>query len=360
MKLLDKLNTLLRRNAKVEVRATTDRKNHPVAEIKVDGDLTHRFPSTSRVSKALEVMTPIQLQERLDGGQYFFVNGILFDFRDGAYGGFVHTDEGIDALKDVIGIRGRDDSRLAHNDQGTARLSKVWSTKKIQVPGMDNGGAFDSRLTFSWNPFVETIRSNFDIVRLICLNGMTGLTSLFSAKIPLVNRWEEHLDIANKQIQNKLYSMLGDRFHNMSIERATLADCLRLETHARARLDDHDWATGSTNKGSSREQLRNIAKIVSPELHLSKYYKGPSFQDRRLAAQLPSHLTMFDAYNIATEIASHTGQTSNSSDHALDKFANELVFDRSDRSMHAARFGGPSQASFSDTDTAFFGDTEDE
>ena len=346
----------MRRNAKVEVKASTDQKNHPVAEIKVDGELTHRFPSTSRISKALEVMTPIQLQERLDGGQYFFINGILFDFRDGAYGGFTHTDEGIDALKDVIGIRGRDDSRIARNDQGTAKLSKVWSTKKIQVPGMDNGGAFDSRLTFSWNPFIETVRSNFDIVRLICLNGMTGLTSLFSAKIPLVNRWEEHLDIANKQIQNKLYSMLGERFENMSIERATLADCLRLETHACNRLDEYN----NSVSGKVREQLRNIAKIVSPELHLNKYYKGNAFQDRRLAAQLPSHLTMFDAYNIATEIASHTSQTSNSSDHALDKFANELVFDRNDRKMHAARFGGPSQASFSSPDTAFFGDVDDE
>ena len=349
-------NTLMRRNAKVEVKASTDRKNHPVAEIQVDGELTHRFPSTSRISKALEVMSPIQLQERLDGGQYFFINGILFDFRDGAYGGFVHTDQGIESLKDVIGIRGRDDSRLTHNDQGTAKLSKVWSTKKIQVPGMDDGGAFDSRLTFSWNPFIETIRSNFDIVRLICLNGMTGLTSLFSAKIPLVNRWEEHLDIANKQIQNKLYSMLGERFENMSIERATLADCLRLETHTRNRLDEYNNAAF----GKTREQLRNIAKIVSPELHLNKYYRGNSFQDRRLAAQLPSHLTMFDAYNIATELASHTSQTSSSSDHALDKFANELVFDRSDRRMHAARFGTPPQASFSGPDTAFFGDADDE
>ena len=355
MEWLNKFNTLMRRNAKVEVKASTDRKNHPVAEIKIDGELTHRFPSTSRISKALEVMTPIQLQERLDGGQYFFINGILFDFRDGEYGGFVHTDEGIDALQDVIGIRGRDDSRLSRNDQGTAKLSKVWSTKKIQVPGMDNGGAFDSRLTFSWNPFIETIRSNFDIVRLICLNGMTGLTSLFSAKIPLVNRWEEHLDIANKQIQNKLYSMLGERFENMSIERATLADCLRLETHARNRLDEYN----NSVSGKAREQLRNIAKIVSPELHLNKFYKGNSFQDRRLAAQLPSHLTMFDAYNIATEIASHTSQTSSSSDHALDKFANELVFDRNDRRMHAARFGVPSKASFSDSDTAFFGDVDD-
>ena len=72
------------------------------------------------------------------------------------------------------------------------------------------------------------------------------------------------------------------------------------------------------------------------------------------------HLTMFDAYNIATEISSHTTETGSSSRHGLDKFANELVFDRTDRSQHAARFGGPSVASFSDADQAFFGDVDED
>lgn len=348
----------LRSKAKVLVKASTDTKNHPVAEIQVDGEYTHRFPASSRVSKALTEMSPAQLQERLDGGHYFFVNGVLFDFRDGNYNGFIHTPESIASLEEVIGIRtGRDENnRRVSNDQGTAKLSKVWSTQKIQVPGMDEGGAFDSRLTFSWNPFVETIRSSFDIVRLICANGMTGLTSLFNAKIPLVNRWQEHLEIADKQIQNKLYSMLTERLQQMTNERATLADCLRLRDHSQERLDD--YRNGAVS-GERRKTLQNIAKIVSPEAHVGGYYKPAAFQDRRLAAQLPSHLTMFDAYNIATEIATHTAQTSNSSNHALDKFANEMIFDRSDRRQHAARFGGPSVASFSDPDQAFFGSVED-
>ena len=347
--------TDLRRKASVVVRASTDRKNHPVAEIEVDGEYTHRFPASSRVSKALEEMSPIQLQERLDGGSYFFVNGILFDFRDGNYNGFIHTPESIDALQDVIGIRGREDSRRVTQDQGTAKLSRVWSTQEIQVPGMDKGGVFDSRLTFSWNPFVETIRSSFDIIRLICANGMTGLTSLFSARIPLINRWEEHLDIADKQIQNKLYSMLTDRLQQMSTERATLADCLRLRDHATDRMDD--VRNGSVQVGGRRATLENIRKIVSPEAHVGAFYKPAAFMDRRLAAQLPSHLTMFDAYNIATEIATHTAQTDKSSNHALDKFANELIFDRTDTRHHAARFGGPVISSFSDPANAFFGDS---
>ncbi len=347
----------LRKKAGVKVRASTNRKNDTVAEMEVDGEYTHRFPASSRVSKALEEMSPLQLQERLEGGSYFFVNGVLFDFRDGNYNGFIHTPESINALQDVIGIRGRaDDSRRVTQDQGTAKLSKVWSEQKIQVPGMDKGGVFSSRLTFSWNPFIETIRSSFDIVRLICANGMTGLTSLFNARIPLINRWEEHLEIADKQIQNKLYSMLTERLEQMSNERATLADCLRLRDHATDRIDDSRNAAAQSKR---RSILDNIRKIVSPETHVGAHYKPAAFQDRRLAAQLPSHLTMFDAYNIATEIASHTAQTGKSSNHALDKFANELIFDRTDTRHHAARFGGPVISSFSNPDKAFFGDEED-
>lgn len=353
--------TDLRTRAKVKVSATTNRHNHTVAQIDVDGDYTHRFPATSRVSKALEEMTPQQLEERLDGGHYFFVNGLLHDFRDSRYNGFIHPADNIDALKEVIGIRGRDRRNNRYNDQGAASLSRVWSEQEIQVPGMDKGGAFNSRLTFSWNPFVETIRSSFDVIRLICLNGMTGLTSLFSARIPLLNRWQEHLEIADTQIQNKLYGMLTDRLQQMSIERATLADCLRLRDHVNDRLNRSVTGGGIANQTSDRRQkLENIRNIVSPEAHVGSFYRAAAFHDRRLAAQLPSHLTMFDAYNIATEIASHTAQTSGSSSHALDKMANEFIFDRTDTRQQAARFGGPSISSFSDPDKAFFGDEEDE
>lgn len=343
------VETELLLNAPVKIEASTNRKGNTIVQAKIGGRYEHVFPSTSRVSKALEIMTPVQLQERLSGGHYFFVNGSLFDFRDCRYNGFIHTPDNIDALKNTIGIEiGTKDRRA--NTHGNASLSRVWSSEEINIPSMDVGGTFDSRLIFTWNPFVETIRSRFEIVRLICENGMTGLTSLFNAKIPLINRWEEHLDIANRQIQNKLQSMLISRFQQMADERATLADCLRLQKHA---LERHNVANQE-----EAIRLRNIMRIVNPMIHLREYYKENALRDKRLAAQLPSHLTAFDAYNIATELASHTSEGGSSSRYGLDRFANELVFDRQDKHAYAARFGGPTLAAFSDTDAAFFGETE--
>jgi hypothetical protein len=65
---------------------------------------------------------------------------------------------------------------------------------------------------------------------------------------------------------------------------------------------------------------------------------------------------MFDAYNVATEIASHTNEAKGSSDHALDKFANDIVFSRKSKEHGAARFMEPPVASFSDAEAAFFGE----
>lgn len=354
--------TRLISGADVQVAASTNRQNVPVAVATIRGtdengrnfEAEHRFPTTSRISKSLDLMTPVQLSERLSGGHYFFVGGCLFDFRDGNYNGFIHTRDNIEHLKRVIGIEVVNANRNSDRSQSrNYRLAKHWSTNDIVVPQFGEGGKFDSRLTYTWSPFSSTIRSAFDIVRLICENGMTGLTALFGAKIPLENRWEEHLDIASAQIQNKLNSMVGARFQGMAGERATIADCQLLETHARNRLDS------ILNSGDvkRREQLRNIINAVSPELQLTNFYKESVFNDRRLGAQLPAHLTAFDAYNIATELSSHTAEGNGSSDFALDRFANQLVFDRADRRQHAARFGaGPSQAAFSDPDAAFFGE----
>ena len=355
-------STILVSGADVDVTASTNQQNHPVAVANITGrdengrpyEAEHRFAATSRISKALDLMTPVQLSERLSGGHYFFINGCLFDFRDGDYRGFVHSNDNIEAMKNVIGIDVVDSRSNNDNTQSSRyRLSKHWSTDNIVVPQFGEGGKFDSRLTFVWSPFNRNIRSSFDIVRLICENGMTGLSALFSAKIPVINRWEEHLDIASIQIQNKLNTMVGQRFMNMAEERATIADCLQLQSHAENRLES------ILNSGNlkTREQLRNIIAAVSPEVQLANFYKAPVFEDRRLGAQLTSHLTAFDAYNIATELSSHSSEGNGSTDFALDRFANALVFDRADRRQHAARFGaGPSTAAFSDPDAAFFGD----
>lgn len=347
------------RNANVTVEAARGEKNYPVAIATINGgELVHQFDRTSRVSKALEMSTPEDIAKRLSGGDFFVTQtGELVDFRYGAYkhiNGFIHTDESINRLASVVGYT--DDVPARNNTMSrTVSLSNRWSEHDIAIPGIGEGGNFQSSLNFAWSPFSEHVRSSFEIMRLICSNGMMGMSPLLNTKIPLINRWEEHLDIANQQIQNKVSDIMQRRILEMADDRATVAELMLISDHATNRLDSSDLS--STKE--TRDRLRAIRAIASPELHSpGEVYRSNVFENKSLAAQMPGHLSVYDAWNMLTEMNSHTAECSKSSNHALDRMANRLLFDREDLVNHAARYnknGKVKLAAFSDPDAAFFG-----
>ena len=349
------LNYELVRSANVRVTASKDSKNYPVASIIVNDDYKHEFSPDSRVSKALETMDADSLAQRLTGGSYFFVENNLVDFRDGHYNGFIHEDASIKKLSKVIGIA--DSKKISTRLQDNLVSNKYtlgcsWSENEIVIPEYNDGGQFKSELLFNWNPFVKTVNSAFMLWRLICSNGMRGMTHFLNTKIPLINRWEEHLDIANAQIQNKVDGMVKRRLTGMGAQHATVNELQQIATHARKRYE-------KTIQGEeSHDRLRNIIQVADPSLHLANVYRESVFKDTRVSAQVPGHLSLFDAYNLATEVRSHTRETEGSSTLALDRFANNLVFNRKDLTQHASRFSKPRLASFSDHETAFFGTLE--
>lgn len=347
------------RNAHVDVKKVIQHEGghrRVFADVTVNGEHNHRFPHTSRISKHLDLMDESDLAKRLTGGSFFFIEDELVDFRDGQYNGFVHEDAAVGVFMDILGYQRKAELPFAHirkDDADTSKivLRKVWNDAEIQVPGYQQGGDFKSQLSFVWNPYVKTINSAFDLVRLICTNGTVGVTSFLNTKVPLFNRWEEHLDIAARQIQNKVNHVVINRMQSMSTERASVADCQLLEQHAFDRL----YAGGEKDEGE-RERLFSIMAAVNPRNHLSDVYQPAVFDSRDMGAQLPAHLSTFDAFNIATELRSHTAQTRKSSDFALDKFANGILFDREDNFVAgASRYTTRSTASFASPERAFYG-----
>lgn len=340
------------RSANVRVTASKDSKNYPVASIIVNNAYSHEFSPESRVSKALETMDAESLEQRLTGGSYFFIEDNLVDFRDGHYNGFIHEDVSIAKLAKVIGIQPSKAVSTRLQDNLVSNLYTLgcsWSQNAITIPEYNDGGDFKSELLFNWNPFVKTVNSAFMLWRLICQNGMRGMTHFLNTKIPLINRWEEHLDIANAQIQNKVDGMVKRRLTGMGSQPATVNELQQIATHARKRYE-------KTIQGdSSHDRLRNIIQVADPSLHMGNVYKETVFKDTRVSAQVPGHLSLFDAYNLSTEIRSHTREIEGSSTLALDRFANDLVFNRKDLTQHASRFSKARQASFENHDTAFFG-----
>lgn len=350
---------IMLRNADVSVTEVANEKGSH-ARILVNGEYEHTFDSKSRVSRHLDLMSTQDLAERLTGGQYFFVEGQLVDYRDAAYGdSFVHDDAALDNLMSVLGYRDvsglrKTAHRLTNRTQSRdLSLSKIWDQTEIQVPHYKAGGDFTSELSFVWNPFQRNIDTKFELIRQICTNGMVGLTPIINMKIPLINRWEEHLNIAHMQLQHKIEDLMTRRLSQMVEHRCTVADTLLLEKHIATRMLD------DTIPAATHQRLRRMYDVVDPYEHLAASYKPEVFENRAMAAQVPAHLSVFDIWNIATEVCQHSDPLPNSSDAALQKLANALVFDRDCATNRVAHIGKNIELSpFSDPTRAFFGDVE--
>ena len=317
------------REGNVEIiRDETPQSKQPVATMIIDGEYEHQFPASSRVSRALADAHESQIEKRIQGGSFFLQNGQLVSFKDGNKKHFVHTDESIQALIDTIGYTTADEHLGGQNRLSTRKLKlqDVWSDVELEIPGYQTGNEFNSQLSFAWSPFEAHVSSVFRLIRLICTNGMTGTTNFLNTNIPLVNRWDEHLDMASKQIQNKVTGMMENRFNQMIHQHATVRDLQRVMDHItkRAKIDD--------NRHSQKvmDMMIGTAQMIDPKTNLGNQYLGSAFEDGRVGDRLASHISMHTLWNLITELSSHTVEGEGSTDFGLDRFANEILFDRLD------------------------------
>lgn len=345
--------TLLR-NARVGVTKSIDSKNHPVATITVNETFEHGFPSTSRVSRALETMTAQDLQDRLMGGTFFFVGKQLVDYRDGFYNGFIQDDTSIASLVRVIGIQEKHAISTHLQDNLVTKkyvLGARWDANQFVVPGFKAAGDFENELLFGWSPFNKDVNSAFMLKQQSTGNVLRGMASFLKKRIPLMNRWEEHLDIACKQLQVRIESEVKRRLVSMNSERASIQELQLVYDHAKTRLDK-----GTSMKGSATaDRLQKIMHAANPVLHSNKVYREQVFSDMRLAAQRKGHLSVFDTYTLATEIRTHSPEVDGSSNLAMDRFANDLVFNHTDLTQYGARYEGSKVSAFDNVEQAFYG-----
>lgn len=349
----------LLQNAEVELSTVISESGHTLAHINVNNKYQHTFCQSSRISRALDHannteslrVAKSQLQNRLNNGSYFFVEDKLIDFRDNQYTGFVHDIDSINKMMDIIGYSNVDHKIKSGLGINTITenflLANRFSAEKFDVPGYIQGGKFSSNILFSWNPFVSFIRGAFEIVREICSNGAVGSSDLINTRIPIINRWEEHMAIANDQMQRQVKQLANTRLLDMSSERAIVKDLQFITSHSAIRKNN-------TTDLLEKDRLSKICQIADPVIHLSSYYKPEVFEDNNLSAQVSGHLTNFDLYNLITEVLTHTNETEDSTSTALQRMANKLLFPNKDQSKTIVN-KQPILSSFSDPDVAFFG-----
>lgn len=332
----------------------TSRKGKPLARIQVGG-LHHEFSESSRVSRHLQTMHAHEVRDRLRSGAFFFLEQDnqmkLVDFVLDAPNRFIHTDLDIHNLMNTIGvspISHRRDRHLHGNTHNQSLyLGSAFSAEDLSIAelnGQAMGGEFSSLLRFVWNPFQQHVNSAFELIRLICANGAVGIASFLNTKVPLMNQWEQNLHIASKQIQALVQNKVDVRLRRMAAENASVGVLMQLETHMMKRLGNEDVDP------QDAQMFRALMNVVDPAAHLGNIYKPEIFDFVNIAAQLPGHLTKMDAWNIATEMNSHTEATNDSTHFALSKIANDLMFTDRDYRVHR-KIASP----FSSADQAFFG-----
>lgn len=333
----------------------TSRKGKPLARIEVGG-LHHEFGENSRVSRHLQTMHAHEVRDRLQSGAFFFLEQDnqmkLVDFVLDSENRFIHTDTDIDNLMSTIGVSPISHRRDRHLHGNTHNqnlyLGSAFSAENLSIAELNGaamGGEFSSLLRFIWNPFQQHVNSAFELIRLICANGAVGIASFLNTKIPLMNQWDQNLHIASKQIQALVQNKVDVRLRRMAAENASVGVLMQLETHMLKRLGNEDVDP------QDKQMFKALMNVVDPAAHLGNIYRPDVFENASIAQQLPGHLTKMDAWNIATEMNSHTEATNDSSHFALSKIANDLMFTDRDYRVHR-KIASP----FSSADQAFFGE----
>lgn len=316
-------------NAKVDVTMVDDGKKNIVLRIIVDDKFIHTFDANSRETRLLAEMELSVLAKKFNGGTYVFSeSGALVDYRTSDYKGFIHSDEAIHTLSEKIGCQVSNTANKAFRRPVGDVFSQFREEKGnflgglsepfyLDIASLGEGGSFKNKIVYKWNPFDQNIFTTIEVERLICTNGMVGISPLVTRKVPVINDWERHLEIVSLQIQPNINTLLQERFVKMADTHASVSHAME----ARTMLLDRS----QLKSAGSADQLSELIKATDVESRLRSVYRDEVFKSQ-LGRSASSDLTQFDLFNILTEACSHTAGTVQSNER-IQKFLNKTTFD---------------------------------
>ena len=309
------------------------------------GDESFVLPRRHEVTRAVHDprVDNKDIEAMLSKSAFFSQNGQLIQMRKNP--NFIHTDENIEHMIDTIGFKTSLAGKVSLKSEDPA-VDEFDAFDK--VPEFTQGGEMTSNLSFTWSPFNKNINTDLQIVRLVCANGMKNTTSLLNAKVPVVNNWEEHMQIARIQLQNNTQDIVTKRIQAIVNAPASVNDCLRVQQACLDRLSDEYVRTPK-----ELEILNSIYQASDVFSHCSQYYKDEVFRNRSIAQMTRSHLSMYTIWNMLTELVTHT--KSADSDFALTKMANDVLLSRTTNTNHFNQ-NVKTDAAFDNPEAAFISD----
>lgn len=337
-------------NAKVEIKINHDSRSESLSlSIIVNDIYQHTFPFDSRESKLLQEMESSVILNKMNGGTFIFTeDGILVDYRTSDYKGFMHSEDAIKKLSEKIGLNVAEPSRKSARDlfsqfreEKGIFLGGLSDPFYLDIASLGEGGSFKNRIVYKWNPFQKDILTTIEVERLICLNGMVGVSPLTTRKVPVINDWERHLEIVSLQIQPSINNLLQDRFIKMADTNSSVSNILE---GRKLLLDRREYKAAE-----NCHILTNLLDLTDVESRLGGVYQKEVFTKGK-GATAKSDLTQFDLFNVLTEACSHTSGTSEST-LKIQKFLNNITFDYSKNEIS----GNAKISDESDPSRVFFG-----
>lgn len=354
------------KNAKVEVSIIENKKEIHLM-ISVENQMPYVFERGRKENKMIMEMDLSSIKEHFEGGTFVFLADDLIDYRVGNYSGYVRSEDNIKELTDILGCEKMNNGRRGVSDPFNQFRRNTVSSNiflggsgkefELEIEGMGEGGVFKNTLIHKWNPFNPNVIVSLETERLICTNGMVGMSPFVTNEVPIINRVTEHLDLVSVQLAPQINSVLKDRFSNMSKNPASLNSMISANGILTDRLKDDAKKTSGfyseeSDKTNNNAKLVQMKSILNVKKNLSHVYEDSVYESKELTKSLSGNITQFDLFNILTEAFSHTnGKDANNL--ALQRDINKIVFD--ELNDKKAVQGKIPLSSDSDHKRAFFG-----
>lgn len=259
----------------------------------IDGDNTiyHSFDGKTEVFKAMNSFDDYEMKRKFDYGHYCVMDGVLISFRYSDYNGFIHSDDSVKILADVLGVDASGKTNSSRLVDSPIFLGGADESFGVNVRGLEAGGEFDAKIVYTWSPFSDRISCGTEIIRLVCDNGMVSSSRFLTREVRIINDWQRNLSIVSTQLRPIISNFIQDRFTEMTRERATLSDTNSASSVLESRLS-------STKDVEEQMRLQRLCSIVDVRSRLGGVYKDAGTS--RTSAVV-TDLTRYDVVNVLTE-----------------------------------------------------------
>ena len=303
----------------------------PSLQIVINDSHHHTFATKSKESQMVFNYDLDTISKMFSGGTYVIYDGVLRDYRLGAYKGFIQSNDSIEKLAEKLGF---EDYRLRKGVEGMINrvrsrnnnglfMGGEWDKFSLDVKELGEGGAFVNKLVYQYSVFSPNIITSLETERLICTNGMVSSAAFASYEVPVISDWEENLNVITNRIKPEITELMRQRFIQMERQRANVKDMMDAHKTLSERL--------KFAQGDDSSRLEKLMGMTNAERNLARYYDEKVFKGSR-SRFVEGNMTQFDLYNILTEASSHTNDMIGN-DNAIQKLANRIVFDSSNNKV---------------------------